>query len=787
MQYGYFDEKNKEFVITRPDTPTPWINYLGNDEYCGLISNTAGGYSFYKDPRDRRITRFRYNNLPIDRPGRYLYLRDDKTKDFWSLGWQPAQKPMNKFKYECRHGLGYTTITSTYANIQSKATYFVPLGENLEVWIVEIENRSRARKKLSLFSYLEFCMWNAVTDMTDFQYTLNIARARCKDNVIYHSTSHYPHLKQKNIAYFSASKRWHSFDCDRERFIGNYNSEANPEALKEGKCSNSYAMGGNPCAATHIKLNLLPGQKEKIVFILGFSESEAHARKFIKKYKNSQIAEGELNKLKKHWKDYLSKFQVRTPDSDVDLLVNTWNQYQCRTTFNWSRSASYYESGIGRGMGFRDTNQDTLGVVHSIPQKVKERICDLASNQFSKGSTYHQYFPLTKKGDGGGYSDDPLWLVLSVSAYLKESGDFKFLNTKVPFVEGKKATIYEHLCKAVDYVFNKKGPHSLPLAGFADWNDCLNLDGPKKQGESVMVAEQLCWAAMELSEISRICEKKDKAGKYSEIAKKMRRIINKVAWDGKWYLRAFNDDKAPVGSTRCKEGKIFLNTQSWALMSEVAGPKRAKLCMNMVKKFLDTEHGIILLTPPYTKYDPKIGAMGTFPPGLKENAGIFSHTNPWAVIAETILGRGDRAFDYYKKIAPTTRNKIADIHRTEGYIYSQFITGKHHPNFGEAKNSWLTGSAAWNLIAITQYILGIRPEYEGLKIDPCIPKDWRGFKADRLYRGVRYRIEVENPEFISKGVKEIYVNGKKIKGNLLPLFKDNKIHKVKVIMGTVRG
>ncbi len=784
MQYGYFDEENKEFVITRPDTPTPWINYLGSDEYCGLISNTAGGYSFHKDPRDRRITRFRYNSVPIDRPGRYLYLRNDKTRDFWSLGWQPVQKPTDKFKYECRHGLGYTVISSTYAKIESKVTYFVPLGENLEVWMVKVENKNRIKKNLSLFSYLEFCMWHAVLDMTDFQYMLNIARARCKDNVIYHSTSHYPHLKNKNIAYFSSSKKWHSFDCDRECFIGNYNSEANPEALKNGKCSNSVALGGNPCAATHIKLNLLPGQKEKIVFILGFSESEAQAQKSVKKYKDPQKVQDEFNKLKRHWQDYLSKFRAQTPDLEVDLLVNTWNQYQCRTTFNWSRSASYYESGIGRGMGFRDTNQDTLGVVHSIPQKVKERICALCSNQFSNGSTYHQYFPLTKKGDGTGYSDDPLWLVLSVSAYLKETGDFKFLKTLTPFVEGEKATIYDHLCKAVDYVFKKKGPHGLPLAGFADWNDCLNLGGPKKQGESVMVAEQLCWAAKELSEISQIYKEKDKARKYSEIARGVRQRINKIAWDGKWYLRAFNDDGAPVGSSKCKEGKIFLNTQSWALMSGIAEPKRAKLCMNMVKRFLDTEHGIMLLAPPYTKYDPKIGAMGTFPPGLKENAGIFSHTNPWAVIAETILGRGERAFDYYKKIAPATRNKIADIHRTEGYIYSQFITGKHHPHFGEAKNSWLTGSAAWNLIAITQYILGIRPEYEGLRVDPCIPQDWCGFKIDRIYRGAIYRIEVENPHYVSKGVKEVYVDGKKIKTNLLPTFNDNRIHKVIVIMGT---
>jgi cellobiose phosphorylase len=784
MRYGYFDEKNKEFVITRPDTPTPWINYLGSDEYCALFSNTAGGYSFHKDPRDRRITRFRYNNLPLDRPGRYIYLKDKKKGDYWSISWQPVLKDLKNFKYECRHGLGYSKLESSYSGIKTKAIYFVPLKENLEVWIVNIENKSHAKRNLALFTYVEFCMWQALLDMTDFQYMLNIATTECKGSTLYHTTAHYPHLNQKHIAYFSVNKKISSFDTDREKFIGLYRGEANPIAVEKGHCSNSIARGGNPCGSHCFGISLEPGRSKTFVFVLGIAENKKDIQKYVRKYKRCSVAFKELKKLKTYWQNFLSKFIVYTPDKNMNLMLNVWNQYQCLNTFNWSRSASYYESGIGRGMGFRDSNQDTLGVVHSIPDRVKRKLIDLISNQFEDGSCYHQYFPLTKKGDGLGYSDDPLWMVLSATAYLKETGDFNFLSKKIPFVQSrKKDSVYGHLKRAVSYVFKNKGPHGLPLAGFADWNDCLNLGGPKKQGESVMVAQQLCFSAREMAKLAEICGFQKDEKFFKRIFEEVSKAINKVAWDGKWYLRAFNDDKKPVGSSSCKEGRIFLNTQSWAIISGVADKNRATKCMDMVKKYLDTKYGLMLLDPPYTKYDPKIGVMGTFPPGLKENAGIFSHANPWAVIAETIIGRGERAFEYYTKISPPVKNKIADIHKTEGYVYAQFITAKHHPNFGEAKNSWLTGSAAWNLVAATNYILGIRADYKGLLIEPCIPKKWNGFTVKRSFRGSNYLIKVTNPKHVSRGVKEVFVDGKRMKSNTLPIFKDGKTHHVKVIMG----
>jgi cellobiose phosphorylase len=783
MKYGYFDEKNREYVIKRPDTPAPWINYLGSDEYCALFSNTAGGYSFHKDPRDRRILRYRYNNLPIDRPGRYIYIKDKNKKDYWSASWQPVLKPLNKFKYECRHGIGYSVIASKYNGIASKVTYFVPLGVNAEVWMMELENTTSKARNLQLFSYLEFCMWHGLLDMTDFQYMLNIAKAYKKDNIILHETGHYPKYDKKNISFFSSSAKIKSYDCLREEFIGQYRKEDNPIAVEKGKCSNSVASGGNPCAGACFETKIGPKGKKTIVFVLGFGESESICRSIAKKYTKASAAKKALKELKNYWEEYFSTYKAKTPDKEVDLMVNTWNQYQCRTTFNWSRSASYYESGIGRGMGFRDSNQDTLGVMHSISEKVKPRICDLAACQFKAGNCYHQYFPLTKEGDGGGYSDDPLWLVLSVSAYLKETGDLKFLKHKVKYADKGKGTIFEHLCKAVDYVYKTTGPHKLPLAGFADWNDCLNLGGPKKHGESLMVAEQLVWAAAELVRISQVLKDKKSENKYKKIKDEMSKRINKVAWDGTWYLRGFNDDGKAIGTKKDKVAKIFLNTQSWAVLSGAADKKRAKKCMDNVKKYLNTKHGIILLNPAYRTFDPKIGAMGTFPGGLKENAGIFSHANPWAVIAESLIGRGDRSMEYYKKISPATRNKIAAIHKTEPYIYAQFISGKDHPRFGEAKNSWLTGSAAWNLVAVTQYILGIRPDYQGLVIDPCIPKNWKKFEVERLFRGNKYKIEVLNPKGVYKGIKEITVDNKKIEGNVLPLFKDKKVHKVKVVMG----
>lgn len=781
MQYGYFDNKNKEYVITRPNTPTPWINYLGSQEYCAMISNNAGGYSFHKDPRNRRILRYRYNNLPYDRPGRYIYIRDNKTGDYWSNSWQPVRKDLKKFKYECRHGLGYTTIKSKYAGIQSEVVYFVPLNENVEIWSLTIRNQGRIARNLSIFSYVEFCLWQAVSDMNDFQYTLNIAKATCKGGAIIHDTKQFP-VEKGDLAYFSCSEPLEGFDCDREKFIGLYRDESFPFCVEKGSASNSEAHGGNPIGSHWIKLQLKSEEAKSFIFILGVTDKLNKANKLIRKYKSIKNVDKALAELKKYWSLYLGNLSVQTPDRDANTMINIWNQYQCRTTFNWSRSASFYESGIGRGMGFRDSNQDVIGVLHVIQDKVKQRIKDLAANQFQAGSAYHQYSPLTKRGDKTGYSDDHLWLILSVSKYIKETGDVKFLKEEVKFADGGKDSIYSHLKRAINYSFKKVGSHGIPLLGYADWNDCLNTPVGKGRAESVWVAQFLSFATDEFIKLAEILGKSKEAQDYKIKREKLIEIINKKCWDGKWYLRMFTDSDKPIGADKYKEGKIFLNTQSWAVMANIADKKRLTQCMDMVKKHLDTKHGIMLMGPAYSKFDVEIGAIGTFARGLKENGGIFCHANPWAMIAETMLGRGDRAFEIYKKTCPAARNRIADIHQAEGYIYSQFISGRDHPEFGKARNSWLTGSAAWNLVAISQYILGIRPDYDGLLVDPCIPKKWPSFKVRRKFRGATYDIEIFNRKRRCRGVKYMLVDGKRIEGNLIPAPKSKRVYKVKVFM-----
>ncbi|MCX8094549.1 MAG: glycosyl transferase [Candidatus Goldbacteria bacterium] len=781
MRFGYFDDAKKEYVITRPDTPLPWINYLGVDVYCALISNTAGGYSFYKDAAHRRILRYRYNNVPSDRPGRYIYIRDDKTGDYWSNSWQPTNKDLKKYKYECAHGLSYTRIKSEYAGILSETLYFVPLGESLEIWKIKLTNKTKKKRKISLFTYVEFCLWDAHNDMTDFQYNLNIGQTEFKNNAIYHLTLYHAH--NKFFSYFWSNTKVVSYDGVRQNFVGPYRGEANPIAVEKGRCSNSLACGWAPFGGLHVRVNLNPGKEKEVIFILGYAEKLGEELKVFEKYSTTKNVEAALNELAEYWKENLNKYTVETPDKQVNTMVNIWNQYQCRTTFNWSRSASYYEAGGERGMGFRDSNQDTLGFVHQIPKKVKERLIDLASVQFPEGRAHHGYSPLTKKGSKEGFGDDHLWLVMAVSSYIKETGDINFLNEIVPYNDGSKGKMYEHLQRAIEYTWNNTGWHGLPKAGHADWNDCLNLHGPNGMGVSVMIAEMFVYCANLLSELAEKSGRVLEVDKYRDMAREMKDRINKEAWDGEWYVRAFDDSGNVVGSKKNEEGKIWLETQTWAVLSGVAEGERAIKCMDSVKKHLYTEYGILLFQPAFTKYNPALGYVTVFPPGLKENASIFCHTNPWAMIAETMIGRGDIAFKYYKTILPAAINDKADIHWTEPYVYSQMIAGRDHKDFGQAKNSWLTGTTAWNFVAISQYILGIRPTFDGLIVDPCIPSKWKGYKVKRVFRGITYNISVNNPKGVSKGVEKILVDNKEIKGNIIPLFKDKREHFVEVIMG----
>jgi cellobiose phosphorylase len=845
MRFGYFDNPSKEYVITQPNTPLPWINYLGCDEYCALISNTAGGYSFLGDPRDQRILRYRYDNIPFDRGGRYLYIRDDDSGEFFSPTWQPTNqkiqnsksKILNKSKfsnsksqtisnYECRHGLGYTIISSEYGGIESKITYFVPLGENLEIWRLEIRNPRSEIAKLSLFSFVEFCLWDAVGDSSNFQRTWSIGKAHCEENTIYHTTLYNSWM---NIfAYFSTSEKIHSFDCQRRDFLGNYgyNSLEAPLAVVRGNCSNSVAIGWAPIGSHCVKLKLEPGEKKTIVFVLGVSNKIPNNKsqktnksqilnsklknkihKKIRKFQDPKIIEKELRKLRGYWDDNLSRLQIETPDQDMNTSINIWNSYQCMQTFNWSRYASYYEAGIGRGMGFRDSCQDTLGFAHMIPDKVRARILDLARVQFEDGSCHHQYSPITKKGTLYNYSDDQLWLILATANYIKETGDFGILDEEVAFAKRQelvpapighynkseirdprseikskkqipKASLYEHLSRAIDYTWKHRGKHGLPLSLFSDWNDCLNLD---EGAESVFVACLFVEACREMEKMLRAAGNKlHEIAKYHKLAEKMTKIVNAKAWDGKWFKRAYNGDGKPVGSKKCSEGKIFLEPQPWAIISGVAKRKRAKQTMDSVFVKLFTKYGIRLLTPAFQRYYPEYGEISTYPPGLKENASIFCHPNPWAIVAECVLGRGDRAFEYYKAILPVSQNNQAHIRKTEPYVYCQMVAGPNHPDFGEGKNSWLTGSAAWNYMAATQFILGIKPDYEGLVIDPCVPKKWKSFTVKRVFRKDTYFIKVNNPKAKSKGVKLIRVDGRKINNRVITPFGDGREHIIEV-------
>ena len=793
MRYGHFDVKNREYVITRPDTPLPWINYLGTGDYCAMISNTAGGYSFYKDASQRRLTRYRYNNIPLDSNGRYLYVRDDESGKFWSSTWQPIRHDLAKYKYECRHGMSYTVISSEHQGIATRNTYFVPEGESLEVWRMELSNTGKKPRKLTVASFVEWCLWDALNDMTDFQYNLNIASASFdkKTGTIIHQTGY--RARKQGYAFFSASGKVASFDTERFEFLGSpYGGLDAPRNVARGRGSSTLACDWAPVGSHFIPISLKPGETKTLIFVLGYGQTLGDQDAAIARYKDPARAQQALDQLKASWEGHLGRFQAKTPDPEVDLMVNTWSQYQVRTTFNWSRSASYYESGIGRGMGFRDSNQDTLGFAYQDPAKVRERLLDLASTQLADGSARHQYSPLTKKGRGSGFSDDHLWLVLAVAGYLRESGDLAFLNAKAPYDGGSSGTIHEHLERALAYTWAHRGPHGLPKILRADWNDCMNLDMGKVaagrqgecQSESVMVAQMFVLACKEMAAMARRSGKPVLADSHLEQAGAMAKAIEQAAWDGSWYVRAFCEDGSPIGSSSAAKGEsiIHLNSQSWSVLSGAAEGDHGRQAMDAVRRLLFTRYGIMLNAPGYERYDERYGAISLFPPGMNENGAIFCHPNPLAMIAETELGRGDQAMEYYKAILPATKNRIADTHRMEPYIYCQMIAGKGSPKFGQAKNGWLTGTAAWNWVAISQHILGVRPELEGLKIDPCIPKRWKGFSVTRQFRGAEYRIQVRNPRKASKGVASITVDGAPIKGQVLPLFKEG-VHQVEVLMG----
>ncbi|HEX9061863.1 MAG TPA: glycosyl hydrolase family 65 protein [Clostridia bacterium] len=811
MKFGYFNDDRREYVINTPKTPYPWINYLGTQEFFSIISNTAGGYSFYKDARLRRITRYRYNNVPVDDGGRYFYLYDNG--DFWSPGWKPVKKDLDF--YECRHGLGYTEIIGERNGIRTDVLFFVPFNFNGEVQKVTVKNTGSSEKTVTLFSMAEFCLWNALDDMTNFQRNFSTGEVEIDGSVIYHKTEYKE--RRNHYAFYSVNTPIDGFDTDRETFIGLYNGFENPDRVAAGKSAGSVADGWSPIASHSINITLKPGEEKDFVFILGYVENDENdkweskgvinkkkARAMIESLKDSKAVDKALSDLNEYWTGLLSKYTVDSKDDKLNRMVNIWNQYQCMVTFNMSRSASYFESGIGRGMGFRDSNQDLLGFVHQIPSRARERILDIAATQLEDGGAYHQYQPLTKKGNneiGGNFNDDPLWLILGTAAYIKETGDFNILEEEVPFDNNPNntASMFEHLKRSFYHVVNNLGPHGLPLIGRADWNDCLNLncfssvpdesfqtttskDG--KVAESVMIAGMFVFIGQDYVKICEHLGLADEAKAAKTHIAKMKETVINHGYDGEWFIRAYDDFGNKIGSKECEEGKIYIESQGFCVMAGIGAENgMAQKALDSVEKYLDTPYGIVILNPAYTKYHINLGEISTYPAGYKENAGIFCHNNPWIVAAETVIGRGDKAFSYYSKIAPAYIEEISDIHRTEPYVYSQMIAGKDAKRQGEAKNSWLTGTAAWNFVAISQWILGIKPGFDGLEVDPCVPSSWDGYTVKREFRGSKYSITVKNPNHVSKGVKSLEVDGTEFIGNVIPIFSDGKEHQVVVTMG----
>ena len=813
MKYGYFDDAAREYVITTPKTPLPWINYLGNKEFFSLISNTCGGYSFYKDAKLLRLTRYRYNNVPYDNNGKYFYVKDRNRNTVWNPGWQPVKTELDS--YECRHGLGYSRFTSSKDGVLAELLTFVPMEDNCEISRITLTNKGQDTAELSLFSYVEWCLWNADDDMKNFQRNLSTGEVEVsgEGSVLFHKTEY--RERRNHYAILGVNSEVSGFDTSRDAFLGAYNGPDHPDVVISGKCTDSVASGWSPIASQQIDLSLAPGESRTFIFTLGYIENEENdkweapsvinkkrAFEMLSRYDSEEKVNCAFEELRSYWNELLSIYHVSSSNEKVDRMVNIWNQYQCMVTFNMSRSASYYESGIGRGMGFRDSCQDLLGFVHLIPDRARQRIIDIASTQFPDGSAYHQYQPLTKKGNsdiGSGFNDDPLWLIAGTSAYVRETGDLSILSESVPFDNDMSTakSLMNHLQRSFNFTATHKGPHGLPLIGRADWNDCLNLNcfsehpgesfqtfGPSEGpvAESVFIAGMFVKYGEEYAQLAELLSDNAEAERARAEVKKVYEAVLEYGWDGDWFLRAYDAESKKVGSKECEEGQIYIEPQGFCTLAGI-GVKEglAEKALNSVEEKLDTKYGVMILQPAYTKYHLELGEVSSYPPGYKENGGIFCHNNPWVSIAETVLGHGDRAFEIYKKTCPAFIEEISEIHCTEPYVYSQMVAGRDAKFFGQGKNSWLTGTAAWTFVNVSQYILGVYPTHKGLSIDPCVPGDFGDFTLTRRFRGAVYRITVHT-NGSQKGVKKLTVNGEVCEGNVIPYDAAVKEYAVEVEM-----
>jgi cellobiose phosphorylase len=787
MRFGYFDDAGREYVIERPDTPRSWANYLGSTEYGAIITNNAGGYSFFLSAAQGRLTRLRFDDVPTDQPGRYIYIRDKQSGDYWSNAWQPVGKPLDKFKTTCRHGAAYTIINSQYSNIETETTYFVPLGKYFECWLLKVTNKDAVKRNLSLFTFVEYPnTWHCFNDFLNLQYSHGIVKMDFVDGIIdYGSSVLISGQTNRSFLAFLGGEIV-GFDTDRDVFISPYRGYANPMVVEKGKCTGSLAVGDDGCGSIQIDIDLEPGQTKELVVLMGIGKAAVEGKKVVQQFGDPAKVKAEFEKVRQYWHNRIAGFTVQTPDAQFNSMMNMWSPFNCLITYAWSRMASLIYSGERDGLGYRDTVQDFVGVMQIIPKEAKQRLELMITGQCSTGGAMPIVMAFAHKPgkekppkEDEYRSDDCQWLFNAITTYVKETGDIDFYNKVLPYADKGKATVLGHLRRAIEFNLKRTGKHGLPSGLLADWNDCLRL-GTK--GTSVFVALQVRYG---LKTYIEIC---DMFGKTAEIkwAKKqlesLDRKIDKFGWDGKWYMRAYKKSGEKLGSKDNKQGSIYLNTQSWGVLSSHADRQRAEQIMDQVNKQLATDYGLMLCAPPYENIPCAEIRSIVFNKGAKENASIFCHTQGWAIMAETMLGRGDRAFKYFRSFMPASFNDKAEIRGIEPYVYSQYTHSRFSPRYGASRVPWLTGAASWAYYAATQYILGIRPDYKGLAIDPCIPASWKEFSVVRRFRNKTLNIKVVNPSGVQKGVKRIILNGQPIEGNLIPVSKMKKENEVLVEM-----
>jgi N,N'-diacetylchitobiose phosphorylase len=788
MQFGYFDDKNKEYVIERPDTPKSWSNYLGSTEYGAIITNNAGGYSFLKSSAQGRFMRLRFNSIPMDQPGRYIYIHDRESKDFWSASWQPVGKPLDKYKTECRHGTAYTTISSEYSKIKTETTYFVPLDRYFECWLFKVKSEDSKKRNLRFFTFVEYANnWFMWQDSINLQYTQSILCMDVLDNIIDHginvllpddtSGDFENHDGNRHTFLGVAGADVTGYDTDRDIFLGPYRSYHNPSVVENGECKNSLAKGDNGCGTLQIDIDLEPGQEKEFVVIMGIGKAAVEGKKTVKEFKNINKVHDEFNKVKEYWHSRLEGMTVKTPDAEFDSMMNMWNPFNCLITYTWSRAASLVYSGERDGLGYRDTVQDILGVLHLIPEEAGKRLELMITGQVSSGGAMPVVRPWAhnpgeeEPPDEEDYrSDDCMWLFNTIPAYVKETGDISFYDKVLPYADRGEDTVLGHMKQAIQFSLDHMGEHGLPCGLYADWNDCLELG---HEGETVFVAFQLRYALKTYIDICNMLGKSEEVAWAKPHLKTLDENLEKHAWDGDWFIRAYRYDGMKFGSKENDEGSLWLNPQSWSVLSGHASKEQSEKVMKAVRERLATDYGIMVVSPPYEKTDHRVVKASLFNKGMKENASIFCHTQGWAVAAETILDNGDQAYKYLRAFMPSAFNKKAEIRQIEPYVYCQYTHSKYSPRFGASRLPWLSGSATWAYYTAMQYILGIQTDYEGLRIDPCIPSAWKSFSVSRNFRGKQLNIKVQNDSSIQKGVEKIVVNGKEIKGNFIP-FSDMK-------------